>query len=426
MTEHNVIEKANNGGTGSKGMRPPRRWVGWVVKIILCLIVLSAGLAGASYMTHTAPKAMKRPPRNETPLVRTLEVARSTEKVIMRAMGNVIPARQIRLKSRVSGEIISTHSEFDEGGILEKGAVVLQIDPQDYRLALKQKQSQVVNKQYELKLELGQQDVAKREWELLNGHDPAKAPDAELALRKPHLERVKADLAAAQAELTQAELDLSRTTVRAPFSAVIRTKNVDLGSRVTAQEQLAELVGTDEYWIRVPLPLDRLKWITIPRKAGDSGSQVHVYWGNDRDSLSVRTGKVIKILPDLETDGRMARLLVSVKDPLDLKNPDRRRPGLLIGDYVRVEIQGHDVEDVVRIPRTALRDNAKIWVAGKDDKLHVRAVSTLWRDTDTVLLRDGLDPGERLIVSDLQTPVEGMTVRVEGRKPGKPQGSGHD
>jgi len=425
MPEHNEIEKIDKRETGSNERRPPRRWVGWVVKILLCLIVLSAGLAGASYMAQTAPKARKRPPRNKTPLVRTLEVARSTEKVMIDAMGTVIPARQIQLKSRVAGEIVSTHPEFNEGGILKKGTIVLQIDPQDYKLALKQKQSQVVNKQYELKLEFGQQDVAKREWELLNGHHPAKALDAELALRKPHLEKVKADLAAAQAELNQAELDLSRTTVRAPFSAVIRTKNVDLGSQVTAQGQLAELVGTDEYWIRAPLPLDRLKWITIPRKAGDPGSRVRVSWGNSRDSVSERTGTLIKILSDLETDGRMARLLVSIKDPLGLKNPDRRRPGLLIGDYVRVKILGHDVDDVVRIPRTALRDNTKIWVAGKDGKLHVRVVETLWRDTDTVLLRDGLDPGERLIVSDLQTPVEGMTVRIEGRKPDKTQGSGH-
>ena len=297
----------------------------------------------------------------------------------------------------------------------------MQIDPQDYKLALKQKQSQVVDKQYELKLEFGQQDVAKREWELLNGNNPAKALDAELALRKPHLEKAKADLAAARAELRQTELDLSRTTVRAPFNAVIRSKNVDLGSQITAQEQLAELVGTDEYWIRVPLPLDRLKWITIPRKAGDPGSPVRVSWGNGQDSGPVRTGTVIKILSDLETNGRMARLLISVKDPLGLKNPHRRQPGLLIGDYVRVAIQGHDVGNVVRIPRTALRDNTKIWVAGKDGRLHIRSVDTLWRDRDTVLLRDGLEPGERLVVSDLQTPVEGMTVRIEEGRSDKAQ-----
>ena len=259
MAGEKANETENKREPGSKEKRPPRRWPGRVVRIVLCVIILSAGLAGASYMTQTAPKARKRPPSNETPLVRTLEVASAKEKVIVRAMGTVIPAQQIQLKTRVSGEIISTHPEFNEGGILKKGTVLLQIDPQDYQLALKQKQSQVVNKQYELKLELGQQDVAKREWELLNGRQPAEPLDAELALRKPHLEKVRADLTAAQAELRQAELNLSRTTVRTPFNAVIRTKNVDLGSQVTVQEQLAELVGTDEYWIRVPLPLDRLK-----------------------------------------------------------------------------------------------------------------------------------------------------------------------
>ena len=132
---------------------------------------------------------------------------------------------------------------------------------------------------------------------------------------------------------------------------------------------------------------------------------------------------MIRILSDLETDGRMARLLVSVQDPLGLKDPKRDRAGLLIGDYVRIEILGREVDHVVRIPRTALRDNTEIWIAGKDGKLHIRPVETIWRDTDTVLLRDGIEPGERLIVSDLQTPVDGMTVRIEERKQDRIKGS---
>ena len=103
MPEHNEIEKGTQKETGSNEKHSPRRWVGRIVKIMLCLVVLSAGIAAASYMTNTAPKARKRAPRNETPLIRTQEVIRSTEKIIVNAMGTVIPARQVHLKSRVSG-----------------------------------------------------------------------------------------------------------------------------------------------------------------------------------------------------------------------------------------------------------------------------------------------------------------------------------
>lgn len=401
----------------AQGQASHRRWRR-VMKVLLLLLILSAGITGAFYINKTTPKARKRPPQKMAPLVQTETVHRSTERVIITAMGTVIPALKILLKSQVAGELVATHSEFTEGGFLKKGVKILQIDPEDYKLAIAQKQSNVANASYGLKIELGHQDVAKREWELLKGDKPAKDLDFELALRKPHLEKAKADLAAAEAELKQAQLNLARTTIRAPFNSIIRTKNVDMGSQVTSQDQLAELVGTDEYWIQVSLPVDRLKWITVPRKAGQPGSRVRILYGKGAESGHDRAGSLLKLLSDLGTEGRMARVLVSVKDPLDLKKAKTKRPPLLISGYVRVEIEGHELEDVFRIPRSALRDNANLWIAGNDGRLHIRNADIVWRDARTVLLRSGLNEGERLILSDLATPVEGMGVRIAQGKAG--------
>jgi len=391
---------------------PYTRWFRIVLKVLVPLLILGAGVAGASYISTTGPTARKKQPVKEAPLVQIETLHRSSERVVVPAMGTVIPAREIALKARVSGEIVNIHPRFMEGGLLKQGAQVLQIDSEDYKLAVEEKQSQVTNATYELKLELGRQDVAQREWELLNGETPAKVRDGELALRKPHLEKTEADLAAAEAELKQAKLNLARTAISAPFNSIVRTKDVDLGSQVSAQDQLANLVGTDEYRIQVTIPLDRLKWINIPRKNGDTGSGVRIIYGNESDTPYERTGTVIKLLSDLETEGRMARVLVSVKDPLDLKNPKVKRPPLLIGQYVRLEIQGRELGDVFRIPRTALRDNTKVWICGDDGRLHIREVGIAWRDTYTVLVKTGLKEGECLIVSDLAAPVDGMNVRI--------------
>jgi RND family efflux transporter MFP subunit len=393
------------------GRHTSHSWWRRVIKILLPVLILTAGIAGASYIRKTAPKPRRRPPVRVAPLVEIQTVHRSNERVVVRAMGTVIPAREIVLKSRVSGEIVATHPEFVEGGFFRKGAKVLQIDPEDYKLAVIQKQSQVADATYALKLEQGHQDVAKREWELLNGQKPAKESDVELALRKPHLEKAEADLEAAEAELKQARLDLARTTVRTPFNSIVRTKSVDLGSQVASQDQLAELVGTDEYWIQVSVSVDRLKWITIPRRNEKRGSRVRIIYGNESETPYVRSGKVVKLLGDLETEGRMARILVSVVDPMDLKTPGTKRPPLLIGEYIRVEIEGRELRDVVRVPRTGLRDNSRIWVAGDDGRLHIRNVDIAWRDPQTIFLRSGLREGERLIVSDLAAPVEGMVIR---------------
>jgi hypothetical protein len=77
-----------------------------------------------------------------------------------------------------------------------------------------------------------------------------------------------------------------------------------------------------------------------------------------------------------------------------------------------MEIEGRQLKNVYRIPRAALRDNTRIWLVSNDGKLEIRDVETLWRDAQTVLLTDGLQPGEQLIVSDLSKPVNDMQVQI--------------
>lgn len=382
-----------------------------MLKIVLPFAVLIIAVIVALCITGTAPKARRSPPVREAPLVEVLTVRYSSERVTIPAMGSVIPAREITLKSQVAGKIVKINPRFTEGGYLKAGEEILRIDDQDYRLAVAEQHSAVVDAEYTLKLEMGRQDVAKREWELLSKGAPQGSLDSELALRKPHLEKAQADLEAARAALKQTELNLARTVVRAPFSCIVRTKSVDLGSHVSSQDQLAELVGTDQYRVRASVPLDRLKWISIPRGMDDQGSKVHILYGNTVGYE--REGTVVKLLGDLEEEGRMARILIAVDDPLDLKSPENTRPPLLIGEYVRLEIGGPELDGVVALPRSALRDGRNVWVAGDDDTLDIRAVDIAWRGETTVLVRNDLRDGERIITTGLSAPIQGMKVIVK-------------
>ena len=394
--------------------KPPRifRKPGIVLRGFISLAILSVGIGAASYLKNSAPKTKKRPPARPVQVVRIETVRPSSYQVTIPAMGTVVPDREIVLKSQVSGEIIEVHPEFTEGGLLKKDMKILQIDPEDYQLNLSQKRRAVTDAEYALKLELGHQTVAKREWELLNGTRPAKDMEMELALRKPHLDKARADLKAAQADLKKAVLELERTRITAPFNAMVRSTSVDLGSQITPQESLAELVGTDAYRIQVSVPVDRLKWIQIPAKAGESGSKSLVIYGQVHQCQ----GRVIRLMGDLSAEGRMARVLVEVKDPLGLNEPKQHRPPLLIGEYVRVKIQGRKLDNVFQIPRPALRDDSNVWIVGEKDTLEIRKVSPIWRDADIVLLGNELKSGERLVISDLAAPVAGMTIRVAGSK----------
>jgi len=386
----------------------------WLANLLLGLVIVALALGVSKYIRDTAPKAKKQAPATHIPMVESIALYPGDHQVLINAMGTVVPAKEVIVKSRVSGQVQSLHAEFTEGGFIGEGERILKIDPRDYELALVRKKSQLVDAQYSLKLEMGHQEVAKREWSILNEGKSVDPADAELALRKPHLAKIRSDVATAEAELEQAKLSLSRTDIKAPFNALVSEKHVDIGSQVSTQDALAHLVGTDEYWIRVSLPVDRLRWIRIPLEKEQKGAEATVHFRGHE-----RSGRVVRMLGDLETQGRMARLLVSVKDPLVLDRPLDGVTPLLIGEYVHVTIQGKQLSDVYRIPRSTLRDNNTVWLLDEEDRLRIQPVEAVWRDETSVLIGNHLSPGDRLVTSALATPADGLRVQTKNRAAGK-------
>lgn len=383
-------------------------------KIVIPLLIIAIGFIASKYIASSAPKAKKNRPEATTTLVDIVSLNSSDENIVIKSMGKVISAKKIALKSRVAGEISKINADFLEGGFIKKGDEIIRLDPKDYELALSRAKSVVANSQYSLKIERGHQYVAKREWELLNKERHTSNIKSDLALRKPHLNKAHAELKAALAELEQAKLNLKRTTIRAPFNSIILSKEVDIGSSISTQEKLATLVGTDNYHIMVSLPIDRLKWLAIPNNNSKKTSKVTIFSGDNSTSMWV--GSVTKLLGDLESEGRMARLLVTIEDPLGLKSEDRRKLPLLIGSYVHVEIEGQKVNGVFSLPRSALKDNESVWIASDDNKLEIRPIEVIWRDKSIVLIKDGLNENEQLVISNIPTPVEGLPLRINIKK----------
>lgn len=371
----------------------------------LVILAVSGGLV--FYMMTNKPRAQRSRPAPIAPLVEVRELTATSSRIVVPVMGTVIPATEVDLKAKVSGEVIWTDQEFVAGGVVKKGQTLLRIDPVDYELALTAKKAVLETAIADLKAERGQQEVAEAEWKILGLEEDASALDRELALRQPQLAAKEARLGAAQAEVRQAELDLERTVIKAPFNATIRSTAVDIGGQVTPQSILANLVESDTFYIQALVPLDRLKWINLPDGPGSEVSLASVSTGSGR----IREGTVFKLMSDLEPSGRLARLLIKVDDPLDLKHPVNERIPMLLGDYVSADIEGRSVENVFRIEMENLRDGSVIHTVDPDGRLRIVSVDIVWRETDHVLVR-GIDPGLRLVVSNLSAPVEGMEVRV--------------
>ena len=389
---------------------------------ILPLVLIGAAVYGACELLRTAPKASRRPAERKAVVVEVRQPEVSQEQISIVAMGTVIPAKEVTLQPQVSGELIEVSEDLVPGGRLEARQLLVKIDPRDYELALTDARSGVSQAEYEYKLELGHQEIARHEWELLGDGADASNLDRELALRKPHLAKAEASVAAARAALDKAELNLERTNIRAPFNGIIMEEWVDKGAMVTSQSQIATLIGTDEYWVRVSVPTGQLHWINFGDRSGE-GSVSHVRHHPGSGVTGTWSGRVVRLLGDLESEGRMARLLVSVADPLGKAKDENPGNPLLVCSYVEVEILGERLSGVIRLSRSELKDNNTIWIMSESDKLEIRPVDVVFGGREYVLIRDGIKPGERLIVSDLPAPVEGMPLRLRSSSTDSPEAS---
>jgi hypothetical protein len=217
--------------------------------------------------------------------------------------------------------------------------------------------------------------------------------------------------------LFKAELDLERCTVRAPFNALVLRENIDTGQVISPQSEIAVLAGTDQYWVQVSISMEYLTWIEIPEEKG-KGSPVNIVQKTGGKNI-IREGHVIRLLGDLDPKGRLARLLISIDDPLNLKANHDQLP-LLLGSYVAVEIAGKTMEDIMVIPRDAIRNldgraesNQGIWIMNGEDRLQIEPVEVAWREKGSVLIKTELQDGIQLVTSDIPTPLQGMKLTID-------------
>jgi RND family efflux transporter MFP subunit len=378
----------------------------WRLVLPVLVLVVAAGLA--KWLILTGPKPRKRPPREQSVVVRVTSLRRTNAVVRLAANGVVTAAQRVQLQSRVPGEVIEMDPRLLPGGTFAAGEPLLRLDPEDYELAVARLRADVAKAEQGLQVERGLQDLARHEWELLPDRESMSELDRELTLRVPQLRAAREALEAARAALRQAELNVARTTVRAPFNAVVVERRVDVGAQVSAQTVLADLAGTDAYWVVASLPADRLPWVRLPEPDGTGGSPATIRPAAGVDVDAAWQGRVIRQAPDVEPAGRLARLIISVPAPLD--GPDGERLRLLLGAYVRATIEGRRVENVFAIPRSALHDGQYVWIMNGKGRLDIRAVRTVWKDRETALISEGVREGERLVVSALTAPVPGLRL----------------
>jgi RND family efflux transporter MFP subunit len=382
---------------------------------IFILALAMAAIISFSLYTFK-PRTEKKPPKRAIPIVKTMKIRPGSEQVFIEAYGTVIPSRQITLSAQVNGKVIRQNPEMVPGGVITKDDFILQVDQADYTLLVKERQAEVANAQYELELEEGKQTIAKQEWLLLENDIEFSLASKSLALREPHLKHAQAQLDAAKSRLEAAELNLKRTTIHSPFNALVLEEFVEHGQILGLQTPIATLAGTDHFWIQLSIPVSLLPRITFPQGQKKQGNAVKVLLEEiNGGSQIVRQGKLFKLLGDLGPKGRMARVLVSIEDPLNLaEKTDTDSPSkILLGSYVKVRIDAGTIDNVYTIPRQAVREGDRLWVVSDKGILNIKSAQILWRRIDELLVSAEINPGEEVIISRLQSPLPGMAVRID-------------
>jgi len=382
----------------------------WKKPLFISLGILLTGGLVTVLIFLTEPEAKRGGATKKTAmLVDITTVERDTFRPKVVAMGTVQPSQDIVLSPRVSGEIISLPKSFTPGTIVKKGEKLLQIDPSDYQNTLKLRESDLRQAVSDLKIEMGRQNIAEKDYQLLN--QTLTEEQEALILRKPQLNAARSKVEAARASVEQAKLSLNRTTIKAPFDAQILTRNVNVGSQVAPGQDLGRLVGMDTYWIETTVPLNKVRWLKFPEGDNLQGSTVNVRNRSAWEEDEYRSGQLLKLVGSLENRTRMARVLVSVPDPLARSPKLKDKPKLIIGAFVEVSIQAKPIPDAIRLSRDYIRKNETVWVMEKDS-LRIRDVKIVFRDQQYAYISEGISEGDSVVTTNLATVVDGAPLRM--------------
>jgi RND family efflux transporter MFP subunit len=306
----------------------------------------------------------------------------------------------------VSGRITAISEAMVSGGFFREGQLLLTIDPLDYEEALEQEKAGLARAMSELdnaqKAHIRQLDLAKQ-----NLTSDAQEDDA-----SNRLSIAKASLREIKARLSRAERDLMRTEIRAPYDGRVRNVKVDVGQFVNRGAAIAMIYATDISEVRLPINDEELAFIELSLAAGgiDSNKPVTVTLKADfAGAEHAWQGVIVRTEGELDPRTRMMHVVAQVQRPYE---QSQGRPPLAVGLFVEAEIHGTTFDNIIVLPRIALRPNSQVYIVDKEGKLRFRKVDVLRIVEEDVFIRAGLKRGELVCISPLDIALDGMPVRI--------------
>lgn len=386
-----------------------------IITILLPVIVLVAIVGTGFALTQIFAPPVERAEEQPRGLSVFAEVAEETALDLkVRAQGEVRPKRQIVVAPQIAGRISYVSPDFLDGGFIRQGQVLVRLEAADYELAVTRARSGVASAQQALAREQAEADLALQDLADLGIEDASP-----LARREPQLAEAQANLDSAKALLADAQLALNRTAVTAPFSGRVRERSADLGQFVSPGQALGTIFATDVVEVSLPLSDEELGRTGLPlafaETADNPGPQV-VFTTNVAGEPREWVGRVRRTAAALNPQTRLINVIAELDDPYGTGSDDGvpMAPGL----FVNAEIDGRRIENVVRIPRSALRGVDQVFIGdGPEGRLEIRTVNVVYSTDNGAFVSSGVEDGELAVVSPIQAAFDGMSIQVVERMP---------
>lgn len=375
------------------------------LSVFICAVIALAVGGFVWWVNNSEPTAQRETATKRDPmLVETMAVVTGDYKPQLEVLGRVEASKEVILRPRVDGEVIEISENFEPGAMVRAGELLAKLDPADFENSLTTRLSELQQAEADLILEEAQGQVRRRGYKMID--QELESEQLALVFRQPQLKSIQARVKAAEAAVAQARLELDRTSITAPFDALILERMVALGSQVERGVDMAHLVGVNEYWVIAAVPLNQLQWIRFAEDSAEPSAATirkRGVWGDGQ----YREGIVQRFIGALDEQTRLARVLITVADPLGRRSG---APPLVLDSIVQTVIEGQLLQDVVRLDRDYLHPGDTVWLM-KDDRLLIRTVQVIFRDADYAYISAGLEDGDEVVMTNLSRVREGAELR---------------
>ena len=379
-------------------------------KFVPVLLVLVAIML-AILMSALKPEPLKAEEPEAALAVKTQILNRTEVTLSVESQGTVRPRTRTTLISEVSGTVLEVSDYYIVGGSFDAGDILMRLDPTDHEVALQRAKAQLISANALLELEKARAVQAKKEWEM-TGRPESDAPI--LALRKPYLAEAEANILQAKAQLKQAELKLQRATIRAPYAGMVSLKSVDVGQYVTTGSRLGETFAIDFVEVRLPLTEKDLSQMETMSFQNSDVVNTVVLSGSANGNPASWSAVIVRTEGVVNELNRSQYVVARISNPYRLNQTQTAStPPLLVGTFVTAKLKGKTLDNVFKVPRSALLQGSKVAVVDDMQRLQINSVNVVFSDEGYYYVSEGLKEDAEVVVSAIGTPIEGSKLEIK-------------